>query len=171
MKLADTPRFNGRHIKPVAIIGMVLSVLGIADSTYLTIAHYTSSVTLACPATAFINCQKVTTSSYSTIHGIPLTLLGLAFFCSMFVLQLPISWSLDNAKLRLARLIFSIIGLLSVFYLVYVELFELDSICLYCTGVHILTFGLFVITVLGSATIGQNDSRLRHDDKQIVLDK
>jgi uncharacterized membrane protein len=136
---------------PLALIGVLLSVLGLADSIYLTIAHYTTRVTLACPATAFINCQKVTSSSYSEFYGIPLVLLGVVFFVGMLFLQLPVVWRSSDKRILLVRVILSIIGMLSVFRLVYVELFRLNSICLYCTGVHILTFGLFVVTVIGTA--------------------
>lgn len=36
-------------------------------------------------------------------------------------------------------------------YLVYVELFRVDAICLWCTAVHVLTFLLFVVTLLGGS--------------------
>ena len=39
----------------------------------------------------------------------------------------------------------------AVLWLVYVELFRLDAICLYCTAVHIVTIALFGITALGTA--------------------
>ena len=39
-----------------------LSLAGLGVSVYLTIAHFNQSVTLACPATSTINCEKVTTS-------------------------------------------------------------------------------------------------------------
>ena len=34
-------------------------------------------------------------------------------------------------------------------YLVYAELYEIGKICLWCTGVHILTFVIFVAVVTG----------------------
>jgi len=128
----------------LSIFGLVLSVLGISDSIYLTVAHYSQSVVLACPTTSFINCAKVTSSSYSEVFGIPAPLLGLVFFTLLFIIELPTFWSRKYLWLRNLRLAFVSIGLLSVFWFVYVELDKLHAICLYCTGVHVLTFVSFV---------------------------
>jgi uncharacterized membrane protein len=57
----------------------VLVVLGILVSVYLTISKYDTSV-LACPSTGVINCESVITSQYSTIFGIPLSVLGIILF-------------------------------------------------------------------------------------------
>ncbi len=39
-------------------------------------------------------------------------------------------------------------------YLLYAELFQIGSICLYCTSVHVITFLLFVLTGLAAAIWG-----------------
>jgi uncharacterized membrane protein len=57
-------------------------VLGLAVSGYLSYEHHMSSTTLSRPDTATINCVKVTTSSYSSLLGMPVSDLGLAFFMS-----------------------------------------------------------------------------------------
>ena len=132
-------------------LGLLLTVAGIAVATYLTVAHYTSPQTLACPETGVINCAKVTTSPYSVVFGVPLAVLGLAFFIGMLPLQLPAAWRSRRVWLRQGRLAYSISGVLMVFWLVYVELFKLSAICLYCTAVHVLTFLLFVLTAIGTA--------------------
>jgi uncharacterized membrane protein len=40
-----------------------------------------------------------------------------------------------------------IVGILFVLYLVWAELFRINAICLYCTGVHVITFILFGLIV------------------------
>ncbi len=149
---------NKPYVKILSSTGLSLSLLGLIDSTYLTITHYATAVSLACPETNFINCQKVTTSSYSSIGGIPLVLLGLLFFITMIALQLPISWSSSNKLLVRLRVGISLIGILSVFWLVYVEFHLLNSICLYCTGVHIITFGLLINTLIGTSLISSSNN-------------
>lgn len=139
--------------RAISYTGTLLSLLGIVDATILTIAHYTTANVLACPNTSFINCAKVTTSSFSSILGMPVALLGLVFFIIMLGLQLPPIWKLRIPLLIWARLGMALVGLGVIFWLVYVELFRLNAICLYCTGVHILTFALFIVTVLGTALI------------------
>ncbi|HUD06261.1 MAG TPA: vitamin K epoxide reductase family protein [Candidatus Saccharimonadales bacterium] len=135
------------------IFGTVFSLVGLADSIYLTIAHYTTSAILACPETKFINCAKVTTSSYSEIFGIPVPLFGLVFFVGMLLFQLPKSWQSKSLLIKRCRVLLSIAGLISVFYFIYVELHLLHSICIFCTLVHILTFAIFVNTVIGTSVV------------------
>lgn len=135
---------------------LALIALGIGDSTYLTISHYTAHVTLACPETGVINCTKVTSSSYSEILGVPLALLGLLFFVGNLPFHLPIAWRSPSPLLRRLRLIASGTGILMVFWLIYVELFRLNAICLYCTAVHVLTVLLFIVTALGTALTSES---------------
>jgi len=146
-----------KNLKTISLLGIIFSLAGLADSIYLTIAHYTAPTILACPESKFINCARVTTSQYSTIHGIPIVLLGLIFFVVMTGLQSPMAWKSGLRLVKIGRIVFSSIGLVSVFGLVYIELDKLHAICLYCTGVHILTFILFIVTVIGSVFLGEID--------------
>jgi uncharacterized membrane protein len=138
--------------------GTALAVIGIGLGIDLTIAHYTTPVILACPETGIVNCAKVTTSSYATIMGVPLAVLGLIYFVVMLPLQLPVAWQSQNPWLRGGRLALSASGIVMIFWLIYVELFKLNAICLYCTGVHIVTLSLFILTVFGTAL-----TRSQHD--------
>jgi uncharacterized membrane protein len=129
----------------------VIVVLGIVDATWLTIAHYTTPATLSCPDTGIINCAKVTTSVFSEILGIPVAVLGLIFFVGMLPFQLPVAWRSANPWIRRLRLLGASTGVLMVFWLIYVELFRLNAICLFCTAAHILTICLFGVTIVGVA--------------------
>jgi uncharacterized membrane protein len=117
-------------------------LLGAGISAYLTAGHYNTGLTLACPASATINCAKVTTSPWSHIGPVPVALLGLIFFLAMALLCSPPAWRVTALnRLRIAG---AGIGTLSVVYLVWVELFRVNAICLWCTGVHLCAFALLV---------------------------
>lgn len=73
-------------------------------SGYLSYEHRMSSTTLSCPDTATINCVKVTTSSYSSFFGMPVSDLGLAFFMVMTALCLPVLWQSPASSVRVVRL-------------------------------------------------------------------
>ena len=121
---------------------LVVAVIGLGVSTYLTIEHYGSSSLLACPESATINCAKVTTSRWSEILGVPVAVLGLLYFVAMTALLLPQAWRrADLDRIRIAGVG---LGAVMVLYLVYIELFRVDAICLWCTGVH-----LCVVALLG----------------------
>ena len=84
---------------------------------YLTIAHYGSSVTLACPDVGAINCEKVTTSPQSVIFGAPVAAIGLAFFIVMVALNLARAWRCPNVILRSARVGLAAVGVAFAVYL------------------------------------------------------
>ena len=129
----------------------VLSLGGLGVSIYLTIAHFNTSVTLACPATSTVNCEKVTTSPQSYAFGIPVAVLGLAFYVFLAVANSPWAWRVTWPPLRWARIGSLVVGIVFVLWLVYAELFKIGAICLWCTSVHVITFALFVLIVFSAA--------------------
>ncbi len=132
----------------VRIAALVLSLLGLADSTYLTIAHFeTNLLQSTCSTTGFIDCTKVTTSPQSEILHIPVAVLGLAFYVAMTAINLPPLWKSTDVRIAWLRLAMSVSGIGFVLYLIYAELFLIKNLCEYCTGVHIVTFALFVLIV------------------------
>lgn len=144
--IVSAPRWAG----PVSL---ALAVLGVAVSTYLTFEHYSSSTTLACPDTGVVNCVKVTTSSYAELLGIPVAVLGLAYFVAMTILCLPVAWCSSNGLVHRLRLATVSLGALFVLYLVWVELFRVDAICLWCTAVHVLAVALFAVVAVAGALL------------------
>jgi uncharacterized membrane protein len=129
--------------------GLTLGGLGV--SIYLTIAHFNTSVSLVCPATSTINCEKVTTSPESYVFGIPVAVLGLAFYLFLAVANSPWMWRVTWPPLRWARIGSVVVGILFVLYLIYCELFKIGAICLWCTSVHVITFFLFGLVVFSAA--------------------
>lgn len=134
-----------------APIAAPLAAGGLGVSVYLTIAHYGSSVTLACPDVGAINCEKVTTSPQSVIFGVPVAAIGLAFFIVMVALNLARAWRCPNVILRSARVGLAAVGVAFAVYLVYTELFVIHAICLWCTSAHVMAFLLFVVAVFGES--------------------
>src|SRR5579884_4101829 len=98
------------------ISSLVMTVLGMADSVYLTIAHYTTASILACSDSGAVNCAKVTTSPQSVIFGVPVAVLGLAFFVAMFVASWPRVWQSGIPRFEQARLGATVVGMGMVVY-------------------------------------------------------
>ncbi len=144
----------GRQIPRTTVVaGLVLCLAGLAIATYLTIEHFNTSVTLACPDTGRINCQRVTTSQYSHVLGIPVAVLGLVYFLVALVLLSPQAWRSASPWVRAARLGWLGVGLAMVLYLVWAEFFGVNAICLWCTAVHVITFLLFVLVAFTEAWV------------------
>jgi uncharacterized membrane protein len=107
---------------------------------------------LACSDKGVINCAKVTTSAQSHFLGMPVAVLGLAYFVAMFVLCLPFAWRRQERIVRVGRLVAAGGGVLMILYLIYAELFIIDAICLYCTVVHGLALILFAVIATATAS-------------------
>jgi uncharacterized membrane protein len=132
---------------------LVLSVLGFADSGYQTYAHFTNTGLLACSAKADA-CVVVQSSQYAWVFGIPVAVLGLAFYAFMVVICSPQAWRSKMPIVHRGRFAAVVIGVLFVLYLVYVEVIRLGRICPYCTSVHIITFLLFSLIVFQATSPG-----------------
>ena len=90
------------------------AVAGLAVSAYLTVEHYSASKLLACPENVAINCAKVTTSAWSRLAGVPVAVLGLAFFAAMTALVVPAAWryrALDPVRVAGATILVCTFGL------------------------------------------------------------
>ena len=130
----------------------VLAIVGLLDAAYLAYEHGSGSHSLACPETGHLNCAKVTTSGYSDFHGLPVAYLGVAFFVVLVLAMSPPAWASSSPSVRWGRVVLVVGGLAFAVYLVWAELYQLDAICLYCTGVHVAVFLLFVVTLFAEAT-------------------
>ena len=123
-----------------------LSMVGLAIAAYLTYGHYVEHDNLFCSESGVVNCQKVTSSPESVVFGVPVAVWGLAFFVGMTALASPWAWRVP--ALQRLRVIGVAAGGIAVVYLVYTELFTLDAICLWCTGVHLVTLALLFAVLL-----------------------
>ena len=132
----------------------VLALAGLGVSVYLTIAHFTESALAGCSESGVVNCTKVTTSPQSYVFGIPVAVLGLAFYVFAVAIMSPWAWQAARREIHLLRIASLVVGIGFVLYLIYAELFIIGSICLYCTSVHAITFVLFVLTMFAVAAWG-----------------
>src|SRR5690349_16906221 len=88
----------------LAPLSIVISLVGLAVSVYLTFEHFTANATLACSIGGVIDCAKVTTSAWSTFLGVPVALLGVVFFVVALGLCLPRVWRRPEPWLDSVRL-------------------------------------------------------------------
>jgi uncharacterized membrane protein len=141
---------GGDAVQPAPLwrsrLALVLSLGGLGIATYLTIAHF-GSAPLVCSNSGAIDCLKVTTSAQSYFLHIPVAILGLGFYTVLTALNLPVAWRSRDRRIHIARLAVLVLGMCFALYLVSAELLIIGAICLWCTGVHVVTFALFVLVV------------------------
>jgi uncharacterized membrane protein len=121
-------------------MAVVLAVLGVAIAGYLTWVHY-AGVEPLCAGGAG-GCERVQSSPYADLAGIPVALLGLAGYVAILVALLAPGEAarLVGAGLALAGMAFSA-------YLVYLQLAVIDAICQWCIASDLLMAALAVVAV------------------------
>jgi len=110
------------------LVTWVLSVAGLGVSIYLTIAHFTDKPLAGCSESGLVNCTKVTTSPQSYVFGIPVAVLGLAFFIAAVGLMSPCAWRWARREVALIRIASLVVGMGFVLYLLYAELFTIGQL-------------------------------------------
>jgi len=117
-----------------AIAGLAL--FGLAISAYLTWIHY-ADVEPIC--TGISNCEKVQTSDYAELAGIPVAVLGLLGYAGILAsLRLRV-----DVTVLLAYVAVGFSG-----YLTWAELFEIDAICQWCVASAVTTVAIAVLATM-----------------------
>lgn len=125
-----------RKLRAAAIL---LALLGTAIAGYLTYVHYAGATPL-CVAGGGA-CERVQTSRYAELAGVPVALLGLFAYLTILVttiLRHPLAVS-TAAVVAVAGLAFST-------YLTVVELFVIRAICQWCVASALTMTALAVVT-------------------------
>ena len=124
----DKPlKTSSQKYNKLIYIFTAISLLGFLDAVYLTTSHYTGHITCS----VISGCQEVLVSQYSEIFGIPLALLGAAYY--LFILINSLLY-IDNQN-KYSKLVLSyipIFGFLFSIYLIYLMFFVIEALCQYC---------------------------------------
>jgi len=121
---------------------LLLAGAGLLISIYLVTTHY-GHQPIACGGVG--DCEAVNSSEYAKIGGIPVSLLGVGLYGSLFVTALAWIKGPSDDKRMVAFWGLSLSGAGYAAYLTYVELTILDAICIWCvTSATILTMSFIV---------------------------
>ena len=131
--------------KWVLVAFLVVSFLGFLDATYLTIEHFKGVIP---PCTFLAGCELVTTSSYSVVFGVPVALGGSLYYLTVFVLSV-LSWQFRKEKLLRIAFALTIFGVLASLWFLYLQIFVIKAICIYCVFSVITSTTLFVVAIFG----------------------
>jgi uncharacterized membrane protein len=102
----------------------LVALAGVAVAGYLTWTHYAGGSTV-CPIGG--GCEAVQESEYAELAGIPVALLGLVSYVVVLAL---VAW--DSPTARLAAAALALVGVLFSGYLLVVQLFVIDAVCVWC---------------------------------------
>ncbi|MFZ2200121.1 MAG: vitamin K epoxide reductase family protein [Microgenomates group bacterium] len=134
------------RVLPYLII--VLALAGVIDASYLTYEHYARIVPPCSIHWWLTDCGRVLNSSYSIFLGIvPLALLGVFQYTAELLLSIYIFMT-NSALTKKLLLLLSTMGLLFSAHFVYLMIFVIHAICLYCFASAIISLFLFILSLI-----------------------
>jgi len=122
----------------------LLAIAGIVIAAYLTVVHFADQP-IVCSGIG--DCEKVNSSSYAKLAGVPVAVLGLISYAAMLLLSLGALVRRD-AMLVAAAWGIALASFGFSMYLTYVELEVLDAICIWCvSSASVVTAMLVALSV------------------------
>ena len=120
------------------LIAIVLAAIGLGVAAYLTYVHY-NGIEPVCGLGG--DCEKVQTSEWADLGGVPVALLGLIGYAAILV-----TLFIDREEALFAGALLSLAGFGFSAYLTYRELFSIDAICPWCVSSAVIVTLLAIVT-------------------------
>ena len=120
------------------LAAIVLAVVGLGVAAYLTYVHY-DGIKPVCGLGG--DCEKVQTSEWADLAGVPVALLGLIGYATILA-----TLFVDSEQARIAGALVALVGFGFSAYLTYRELFSIDAICPWCVSSAVIMTLLAIIT-------------------------
>jgi len=152
-----TAVFSNAHKNLLRVI-IVISLLGILLSSYLTYLHYQPTASKFCVIGEHFDCDLVNKSSYSELFGIPVAILGGLTYVLFLIAAILLLKNYDFSKLgklideeittqKVYQFLFilAIIAFLFSLYLTSVESIVLKTYCIFCLISFSFVIALFII--------------------------
>jgi uncharacterized membrane protein len=120
----------------------VVAIVGVGIAAYLTYVHYAN----VAPICVNGGCEKVQHSSYATIAGIPVAVLGLVGWTLLLATA-----AFRGATVALAGGAIALVALVFSGYLLWAQLGPIGAICQWCVGNDVavtVVAGLCLVRVL-----------------------
>ena len=118
-----------------------IALLGVGVATYLVYVHYAGIEPICAAGNG--GCEKVQTSDYADLAGVPVALLGLIGYLAILG-SLLVRGDLG----RLAGAVIALSGFGFSMYLTYRELFTIKAICQWCVASAVLMTLLAILTTV-----------------------
>lgn len=144
-KIAAAPP-GGRGQLIVLVIIAVIALGGLADATFLTVAHLVGDDSACGPSAG---CSQVLGSAYAAIRGIPTAAFGVFAYFVAFSCAVCAAFGYRGARRALNFTIGAM--LLATLWFLYLQAFVLHAFCPFCLLSAALTFLLFGLVLATTA--------------------
>ena len=134
--------------KAYAVIA-ALAAAGVAVSSFSLYHHFSKSKTSFCDLGQTFNCDLVNRSSYSTVFGVPVALIGIIGYLVILAFATVYREKAETPFLLAAA---ALAGLAFALRLAYVEAFVLNAWCLLCLSSLAVIVAIAVTAAINAAS-------------------
>ncbi len=127
-------------VAKIPLIASLVALVGLADSVYLTISHFTSEPV---PCSLIEGCEKVLSSPYAEFYGIPIAALGAAAYFVAFSLALLAAYG--NRRLWTIFGLQIIVMATFTAWLLYLQAMVIGAFCQFCLISAGTTFTMLIL--------------------------
>lgn len=128
--------------RPLTLLSLVLSGVGLGLSTYLTYVHYNPGALVCSDG----GCAIVQLSEYSTMFGVPIALFGVGMFVTLIAGIALRELRDDFSDLVSTGMITILVAAVLYWaYLTYLEAYVIHAFCQWCVITSIVTTLLLVV--------------------------
>ena len=160
MALKTLKSRNNKDLKWTKIIIAILSTIGLVDTGSITLKNWGLFPSLSCPGIQN-GCETVLNSPWGTLFennqiNIPLSFAGVITYLSILVITIILSLNLISPKEKLNKFLWWLIFLISCasstfsFLLINIMFFKIQAYCFFCILSAILSFSIFIISMIGA---------------------
>ena len=162
MALKTLKSRNKKDFKWPKIIIAILSTIGLVDTGSITLKNWGLFNSLSCSIGGLnTECDKVLNSDWGTIFQynqitIPLSFAGFITYLSLLILSILLILNLSSNKEQLNKIMWWFVFLIScgatVFslLLLYIMIFKIKAICLFCIISAISSLSIFILSIIGA---------------------
>lgn len=132
-----------RRVTTLYALTAVVALVGLADAIYLTVEHLAGR-SVRC--TIVHGCSEVLSSSYASVRGVPLALVGAVAYFTVFSLATLTAFGYKFTD----KLLTAVVALmfLTSLWLVYLQAFVIHAFCQFCLLSALVTLVLTILVVV-----------------------
>ena len=143
----EVPELETPGLRKLPLAAGVVALVGLADSVYLSVKHFTAEPV---PCSLVEGCEKVLTSPYAEIAGVPIAAAGAAAYFIAFALAVLAAYG-DG---RMWKLFGGLATLMAGFslWLIFLQAFVIGAFCQFCLISAATSLTLFLIFIASALT-------------------
>lgn len=129
-------------LRKLPLAAGVVALVGLADSVYLSVKHFTAEPV---PCSLVEGCEKVLTSPYAEVAGVPIAAAGAAAYFVAFALAVLAAYGDE----RMWKIFGGLATLMAGFslWLIYLQAFVIGAFCQFCLISAATSLTLFLIFI------------------------